>query len=657
MDTIASKNTFKSKNLETTDSRATDLATNLIATVKKSDSNDSHIIVQKQLEDITESKPKKQSLLQNRRFLTILAIIPLALMSTPVEYGYDIHQQLGDALLRYLNINPGQIELFYTLFSFGVLFPQLFSSYFCQKLGKTFMVVLLTGIMFVCFSLTCYGVYIKSLLVMQIAWFLFGFFGDIIFIPQGTIISDLFTGKGLSLVLGITAATNCFVNNLANFVNPWIFLQTRSVFASYFAVAAWAFAIFLVNLFFYLYERSGYTKFLSEEFEDNALLNTPHNPEKNKSTAGGLLTEANKTVTQKMSHHLEGSQANNSPPQNPIANQLVVVGQRNITSSVASTVFSDSRSNSAGGGNGRSSGGKNKATTWNNKPVIKDILQPLPVICSLNFIIGINIYIAFVSFSTNCFIVRYGFELDQAKNFLSLSNLFSIPFLLFYSWIALNRGRKLVIMIMGYLSATVGFITLYIQPVNTSPAFIYLAVFLVGQFNVVIYAVSNVCLTLVCPQRSTSLALATTSFGISLFNIGISLGLKRIVAPNTVDDYQRALLIMVAMTVVGLISSSLTYFMDKARGGILFYPENTKRVRKLKRRLNKYGYLPLRGRGKKGKKELSAKRRQAGKGKGASFSVGLTKRASTNLAPSEEKYGSNLAVGEKDRTVDNRNRI
>ena len=619
IDSTNSKSNIRQENLL----QDTGMATNLIETGKKSNSNDSHVIVQNQFEAIEGEDDSNKNFLTNRTAKLVLTIIPICMMSTCVEYSYNIHQQLGDGLLRYLKITPGQVELFYTLYSVGLLPPLLVSSFLCGKLGKSFLSVVSSGLMFCALVFVCLGVFNKSLQLIQVAWLCAGFFGNIIYIPQATIISDLFTGKNLSIVIGLTNTFNLFSNSFSNFLNPSIFLATRNIVVSYFMVGVWVFGVFFLCSVFFFMQYTGFIDFLTEENEEELMLKSTYRVKENMGKSLGLTNSQRSGV------------GNNQESQG--AEDDLGDGGGEVQRKSKNSRNSRSRRTTGSNNSSMESRDINRGFYfWRNKPVVKDIFQPLPLLCLINYLIAVNINMLFVSFSTNCFIVRFGFPLVNAKNFVTVGNFTCIPFIMFYSFLAQKKGRKMVLLSLGYCVAGLAFLMLTLLPNKTNPMGIYLCMILLSQFTAISYGICASALMLVCPQRSTSLAWTAQCFSMTVFTIILSLYIKQIIDGDTAIGYQIALLSMVGLCVIGLVFSGATYWVDKQRGGILFYHEHSKRVSKLKRRLNKYGYLPKR-KGVKGKKKKISGKGKARKGTKQSISVGLTKYATTKLAPSESK--------------------
>jgi hypothetical protein len=62
--------------------------------------------------------------------------------------------------------------------------------------------------------------------------------------------------------------------------------------------------------------------------------------------------------------------------------------------------------------------------------------------------------------------------------------------------------------------------------------------------------------------------------------------LGAVIKPDTSSAFQRGIMLVLVIAIGGLVVSAMLMVLDNKRGGLLWHPENSKQVAKIKKKIN-----------------------------------------------------------------------
>lgn len=168
----------------------------------------------------------------------LLLITTALILTTPTNFGNmyinDIPQQMSKGFLNYFNITQQDIQFLYSLYSLGAtpmaLLGGFLVTYFTSNLTSLFS----NFGSFISTILTYIGIYYKKYYLVMISRVLFGISAETFIVAQLSQISEIFTGKYLSLATGLNQAFNSLGFAVSFFVNPKMYLESRGIFLPFF---------------------------------------------------------------------------------------------------------------------------------------------------------------------------------------------------------------------------------------------------------------------------------------------------------------------------------------------------------------------------------------------------------------------------------------
>ena len=163
-------------------------------------------------------------------------------------YVFDIPQALAQPFIRYFNITTVEISLLYTVYSLPNFIFTPLGSVILSYTGLGYGAMLFTG--FISFGLVFIniGVMQKYFPFVVLGRTLFGIGGENAIIAQASIAEKWFSGKFLSLALGLNNMISLLANTFGNYFTPYLFEKERSFGFTLFmngvlTVIAWCFAV------------------------------------------------------------------------------------------------------------------------------------------------------------------------------------------------------------------------------------------------------------------------------------------------------------------------------------------------------------------------------------------------------------------------------
>lgn len=202
-------------------------------------------------------------------------------------------------------------------------------------------------------------------------------------------------------------------------------------------------------------------------------------------------------------------------------------------------------------------------------------------LCGTTFAIGSQIYLQFLSFATDCFVSRFAYTYEEAKDMLSLIPIFCMcllpPTSIFVVWF----GRKGFLLFMSFVMG--GGSILFMRTLPPNPGSImYLVLFFFSFYYALFVVVVWPSMTLSVPPVATAVALGLATTVQNIFITLFPFIFGYINRDRTPAQYDQSLLVIVGMAVVSGLLSILTIIVDFKTGGKLNMPENNPKVTELR---------------------------------------------------------------------------
>lgn len=216
----------------------------------------------------------------------------------------------------------------------------------------------------------------------------------------------------------------------------------------------------------------------------------------------------------------------------------------------------------------------------------------LSLFSDLNILFWINVLIAnfqsltyygFTSFSSECMIKRFGFSLEEAEKMIGMMPLISLFTVPLYSIFIQKKGYKTLLVSFGNFLGVLSFwVLLNIQEKKSNQ--IYLAFFLLSQFLSVHSACAWTNLAISVRKRAVSVGFGIAAFFGNIFASIFPIFVGKLIKQDNFKGYQAALGLVFKLALVNFLLSFVLIWKDLSQGGVLFYPENSERVKEILRR-------------------------------------------------------------------------
>lgn len=200
------------------------------------------------------------------------------------------------------------------------------------------------------------------------------------------------------------------------------------------------------------------------------------------------------------------------------------------------------------------------------------------------FAIGSQIYLQFLSFSTDCLVSRFAYTYEEAKNMLSLVPIFCMcllpPISIFVVWF----GRKGFLLLMSFIMGGGSILLMTTLPKNPGNI-MYLALFLFSFYYALFVAVVWPSMTLSVPPAATAVALGLATTVQNIFITLFPFLFGYVNKDRTPSQYNQSLMVIVGMALVSGLLTVLMIIVDFKTGGKLNLPENNPRVAEMRKQM------------------------------------------------------------------------
>ena len=446
-------------------------------------------------------------------------------------FSLNIKQFLADRFLHYFSVTPKDVEHIESNKTSVGMIMSIITGIIIKKTSPSLICVLANLVMF----LATIGIFIGAVTVdfniLLAMSYVRGFVIEGIFLGQATLVVKLFTGKMLSMVLGLIQVANSMSSAISNSLTPRLFRLTRDLPFCFFVGSCVSFMGLSFAVAWFVLEGRGWGDEITRQ---SAGENQGEKDEAAQDGDGGLKDEKV---------------------------ELLLLEEE-----------------------------KNKESLADKLGPYSDLKDPNIWLNCVNYAIGCTSDVIFASFSNELFVRRFGFETEQAGTIMSIILLLTIPFTPLYSAIAIKYGKKPQMLILAYISAALSFFYIFLLPTKLDSVWsLAIPIFGYSQYLSVSHFLLYTNIGVVAPKRIVSVAFSISSLMFSIVFVNEARLFGLLLKPDTIAVYQLALQILTGLFSLGAILSLIVYYIDVRRGGILALPENSDKALAMKARVDK-GY-------------------------------------------------------------------
>lgn len=167
-----------------------------------------------------------------------ILIFGTLLLTITFNYGNyyisDIPQEMSKGFLNYFNKTPEDVEFLYSLYSMGATPMAVLGGFFVASFTATRVCLICSFGVFLSSIITFWGINSKDYLMILGGRLLYGLTAEPNQVAQMTLISEIFTGKFLSLATGLNQAVNNLGYASSYFFNPKMYIDSRGITLPFF---------------------------------------------------------------------------------------------------------------------------------------------------------------------------------------------------------------------------------------------------------------------------------------------------------------------------------------------------------------------------------------------------------------------------------------
>lgn len=482
--------------------------------------------------DIAPSKPKTSN-----SYLYGVMILNL-LICTGHCFVFDVPQALEESLLRSLKIDTIKVSMLYSIYSLPNLIFSPITGYLIEKAGCNNSAVLYTTIIFIGQSIIYYGIYIENYWFVLAGRGVFGIGAEGITILNLTINELWFYGSYLSVGVALSEIFGILCVMLGNFFNPFLFSQTRNLPFVFFVCAVVCFFSFISAVFYYRHHNKYISKLEYHKSQScDESVNESHQSKEESNTKGLILDPW-------------------------ITNQADISPRRKMT---AEEIYNEEKLEF-----GFKSIKYFNGTYW--------------ILCICLLFLA-NCYYQFTNIATELLTVRYGYRFEEAKEITIAPEIAFVIVSPFVSKIIEVRGWKPLFILFSAILFSLTYTLMYFLESERS-YLVYICFTSVGVcFSIVSCALfSSVALSIPKAGVSMGYSILTTIENIGLSSLPLYFG--QLSQTRTAEAYNNCLLSLVVLSVGATLCSVLLLIHDNRKSQLLTLPENSKVVRKLRRKID-----------------------------------------------------------------------
>ena len=482
----------------------------------------------------------------------VLLLISLIFWTAAFWGICDFPQTLGDYLIEEFHITQADIGILYSLASVFTLVVSPASGLLITKYGAANIGLLSISFIAVGSFILYLGVKVNSFAILTLGRTIYLLGAEPLLIAQATTSEKWFTGRFLSISMGLNMSFGMASASLCNYIAPLLIVEDRNLEAAFFFYACLAaFSLMSVAITNYL------------DWKYQPLLDNER-------------VEEMKRV-QKLTRKVEEEKKS----QEGEKGELLLKNEEN-------NKFDDQLD----------------SINFKYTFKLKDLFNIGPVYWCvvMLYTIASNAYYMLTRIITNTAVHRFGYDFLRAKNFLSTIQILSAIFLPLNSILITKLGKKLKVILFALILLLTAYTTMVLSPKNPSMSF-QISVYLTAMFYIFYQSTIYPCVAMSVPKDAVSIGYGVAGLiqGIALAGLPAVLGY--ITKQETATEFQNALYLLLSMVVIslGIVLVGIVY--DRRADGLLDKAENSKEAKIAKNTLDRKfrNYLMRRDK-KKGQK-------------------------------------------------------
>ena len=482
-----------------------------------------------------QPKPKGVSSLQR-----ILLLISLIFWTAGFWGICDFPQTLGDYLIEEFGITQADIGILYSLASSFTIVVSPASGLLITKYGAANIGLLSVSFTTVGSFILYLAVKLNSFPVLILGRTIYLLGAEPLLISQATSSEKWFSGRLLSISMGLNMSFGMAAASLCNYIAPLLIVEYRNLEAAFFFYVCLSTAsLTFVAIYNYL------------DWKNQPLLDNEKREEMKKGQKSTKTIETEKNLLQDEKGELLLKHEEDGNENNKKDDQLDSI---------------------------------NFDYTFKLKDLFK--MGPVYWCVVMLYTIASNAYYMLTRIIRNTAVHRFGYDFLRAKNFLSTIQILSAIFLPFNSVIITKLGKKLKVILFALTLLFISYTTMVLSPKTPSLSF-QIAVYLTAMFYIFYQSTIYPCVAMSVPKDAVSIGYGVAGLiqGIALAGLPVVLGY--ITKQETATQFQHALYLLLTMVVISLAIVLVGIVSDKRAGGLLDKPENSKEAKIAKNKLDR----------------------------------------------------------------------
>ena len=478
--------------------------------------------------------------------IRVLILVSVMLWNVGFWSITDFPQTLGDSIIDHFHIDEEKIGFIYTLSYAVSIFASPSAGFLISRFGLPNIALLACSLISLSSIIMYFAVRAGSFSLLLFGRAMTSVGAEPLMISQASASSKWFSGRLLSISMGLNLSLGLASGSLSNYITPLSIIKTRSLESAFFYYVVCT-SLTFVSVAVYNFVDWNYDALLAKERElekmeferRESFKEEPLVPHKAEEMEDGLLPAGTK----------DGE--------------------------------------------------------FDYKFQVKDIFLfgTLYWRCILLYITTSNTYYMITRIITNAGVHRYGYTFLKAKDFLPTIEVLAALFFPVNSIFITKFGKKLRVILVATISLVTAYTLMAVSPTTPSLTF-QLSVILVGYFFITYQSTISPCIATSVPKEVVSVAFSIASF---IQAIGLSL-LPSLLGYMTEhqkrQEYQNTVYFLIFCAVLSMILAFLTFRVDMRLGGILDFPENSNKAKRAKRAMDmKFRALVVKSRQQDKRKE------------------------------------------------------
>ena len=553
--------------------------------VKRNKIRDSQLFLPKSANNQTNSPPlspkthKKSQKGRNLKISLVLltALLLLIFVTSGTAIDYDLIQGIATPIYSLYNIKPSTLLSIQSAYGFINIFFDPIVGYLVSYLGVATATTIFSGFIFIGIFIAYLSTLNYNFLWVQIGYFMIAPANEGLIVSQMTGLEKWFSGKFLSLSVGIKFSIFMLTGALGEYFCPLVYIRTRNLQTPFFLAALITFFGFLMSFIYYLAE-PGMERVLKDHEAD---LKRYQADKKGMTNQNGL--NSSDLENEEWSDALKNQGLSN---RNRLENRNAIElrNRQDKGSDGSEGVGRTVNSRKSNFGN---SGPKSQSHPKEWKFKFSDV-KKLGILYWLTvgvFSFTPQIYFTMLATSTDLVHRRFNFEYEKAKNFIVIMKVTIFVLLPPVSYTVVRIGKKGLLLCLASLISILSLLNLYSfttqNSLRVSASMAGLGVF---------YAIYTSCLwssmALTMPRAAVGFGYGIASCIQSIVLGGFSFIFGEVINKRTKQAYGNGLLAMILVGGIGFGFCLALFMLDWRAGGVLHLAENDEAVLEYRRLLN-----------------------------------------------------------------------